>query len=94
MQLVEDFDVVVIGGGPGGSTTSTVLAMQNQRVLQLERDQFPRYQIGESLLPATIHGVCKCRAQRSAALITGIMSTRWHCTSIFQMIICIRSRST
>src|SRR5688572_27339337 len=59
MQLVEDFDVVVIGGGPGGSTTSTVLAMQNQRVLQLERDQFPRYQIGESLLPATIHGICK-----------------------------------
>lgn len=59
MQLVEDFDVVVIGGGPGGSTTSTVLAMQNHRVLQLERDKFPRYQIGESLLPATIHGVCK-----------------------------------
>jgi halogenation protein CepH len=56
---VEDFDVVVIGGGPGGSTASTILAMQNHRVLLLERDKFPRYQIGESLLPATIHGVCK-----------------------------------
>ncbi len=56
---VENFDVVVIGGGPGGSTVSTILAMQNHRVLLLERDTFPRYQIGESLLPATIHGVCK-----------------------------------
>ncbi|HEX2269276.1 MAG TPA: tryptophan 7-halogenase [Pyrinomonadaceae bacterium] len=56
---VEDFDVVVIGGGPGGSTAATILAMQNHRVLLLERDKFPRYQIGESLLPATIHGVCK-----------------------------------
>jgi halogenation protein CepH len=60
MQVsVEDFDVVVIGGGPGGSTAATVLAMQNHRVLLLERDKFPRYQIGESLLPATVHGVCK-----------------------------------
>jgi halogenation protein CepH len=56
---VEDFDVVVIGGGPGGSTASTLLAMQNNRVLLLEQDKFPRYQIGESLLPATIHGICK-----------------------------------
>ena len=56
---VEDFDVVVVGGGPGGSTVSTLLAMQNNRVLLLEQDKFPRYQIGESLLPATIHGVCK-----------------------------------
>src|SRR5215218_6291696 len=58
-STVEDFDVVVIGGGPGGSTASTLLAMQNYRVLLLERDKFPRYQIGESLLPATIHGICK-----------------------------------
>ncbi|HEU4508464.1 MAG TPA: tryptophan 7-halogenase [Pyrinomonadaceae bacterium] len=59
ISSVEDFDVVVIGGGPGGSTASTILAMQNHRVLLLERDKFPRYQIGESLLPATVHGVCK-----------------------------------
>lgn len=55
----ENFDVIVIGGGPGGSTAATLLAMQNYRVLLLERDEFPRYQIGESLLPATIHGICK-----------------------------------
>lgn len=58
-EIVEDFDVVVVGGGPGGSTAATLLAMQNHRVLLLERDKFPRYQIGESLLPATIHGICK-----------------------------------
>jgi len=58
-EIAEDFDVVVIGGGPGGSTASTLLAMQNRRVLLLERDKFPRYQIGESLLPATVHGICK-----------------------------------
>lgn len=58
-EISEDFDVVVIGGGPGGSTAATLLAMQNHRVLLLERDKFPRYQIGESLLPATIHGICK-----------------------------------
>ncbi|MCA1579644.1 MAG: tryptophan 7-halogenase [Acidobacteria bacterium] len=56
---IENFDVVVIGGGPAGSTSSTILAMQNHRVLLLDRDTFPRYQIGESLLPATIHGICK-----------------------------------
>lgn len=57
-EITEEFEVVVIGGGPGGSTAATLLAMQNHRVLLLERDKFPRYQIGESLLPATIHGIC------------------------------------
>ena len=56
---IEEFDAVVIGGGPAGSTASTILAMQNHRVLLLERETFPRYQIGESLLPATVHGICK-----------------------------------
>jgi len=51
--------VVVIGGGPGGSTTATLTAKRGHRVLLLEQDKFPRYQIGESLLPATVHGICK-----------------------------------
>jgi halogenation protein CepH len=55
---VEHFDVVVAGGGPGGSTAATLIAKQGHRVLLLERARFPRYQIGESLLPATVHGVC------------------------------------
>jgi halogenation protein CepH len=55
---VETCDVVVAGGGPGGSTAATLMARQGHRVLLLERARFPRYQIGESLLPSTVHGVC------------------------------------
>jgi FAD-dependent halogenase len=55
----EEFDVVVVGGGPGGSTVSTLVAMQGHRVLLLEKERFPRYQIGESLLPSTVHGICR-----------------------------------
>jgi flavin-dependent dehydrogenase len=47
-------DVVVIGGGPGGSTAATMLARQGWQVLLLERDVFPRDHVGESLLPASI----------------------------------------
>lgn len=51
-------DVIVIGGGPAGATAATLIAMQGHRVRLLERERFPRYQIGESLLPATIHRIC------------------------------------
>ena len=47
-------DVLVIGGGPGGSTAATMLARQGHRVVLLERERFPREHIGESLLPASI----------------------------------------
>jgi halogenation protein CepH len=56
---VEDVDVVVIGGGPGGSTMASLIAMQGHRVVVLEKEKFPRWQIGESLLPSTVHGVCR-----------------------------------
>src|SRR5258705_5363526 len=46
-----DFDVAVVGGGPGGSSTATVLARRGHRVLLLERERFPRFHIGESQLP-------------------------------------------
>jgi halogenation protein CepH len=52
------FDVIVAGGGPGGSTLASLVAMQGRKVLLLESERFPRYQIGESLLPATVHGIC------------------------------------
>lgn len=44
-------DVIVIGGGPAGSTAATLLAQKGFSVLLLERERFPRFQIGESLLP-------------------------------------------
>src|SRR5436189_5794878 len=46
-------DVVVIGGGPAGSTVSTLLAQQGLRVEVFEREKFPRFHIGESLIPET-----------------------------------------
>src|SRR3954470_8633589 len=46
-------EVIVIGGGPAGSTTSTLLAQQGHRVQLFEREHFPRFHIGESLIPET-----------------------------------------
>lgn len=52
------YDLVVVGGGPAGSTLAALVARQGHRVLLLEKERFPRYQIGESLLPATVLGIC------------------------------------
>jgi flavin-dependent dehydrogenase len=46
-------DVIVIGGGPAGSTVSTIIADAGQRVELFEREHFPRFHIGESLIPET-----------------------------------------
>src|SRR5215207_7706393 len=51
--MATDPDVIVIGGGPAGSTVSTLLAQQGVSVQLFERERFPRFHIGESLIPET-----------------------------------------
>jgi flavin-dependent dehydrogenase len=51
--LPSNYDAIVIGCGPAGSTAAAVLAAKGRRVLVLEKEKFPRYHIGESLIPYT-----------------------------------------
>lgn len=53
MKAKNDFDVVIIGGGPAGCSAAAILAEYGRRVLVLEREKFPRYHVGESLIPFT-----------------------------------------
>ncbi len=48
-------DVIIIGGGPAGATAAALLAEHGRAVTLLERDDFPRYHVGESLLPFCYH---------------------------------------
>ena len=53
MNVLET-DVVIIGAGPSGAVAAALLRQQGRRVLVLEREQFPRFSIGESLLPQSM----------------------------------------
>jgi flavin-dependent dehydrogenase len=53
-QEVEQCDVAVIGGGPGGSTAAALLARRGYKVIALEKAHHPRFHIGESLLPMNL----------------------------------------
>jgi flavin-dependent dehydrogenase len=49
----QSYDAIIIGAGPAGSSAAAILAEYGHRVLVLEREKFPRYHIGESLIPFT-----------------------------------------
>ena len=50
-----EYDVAIIGGGPAGSTAACLLARHGRKVVVLEREKFPRFHIGESLLPYSMN---------------------------------------
>jgi len=51
--ITSDYDILIIGGGPAGASTAAILAEHGHRVLIIERAKFPRYHVGESLIPFT-----------------------------------------
>lgn len=57
MNTHPEFDVVVVGAGPAGATTAGLLAKEGLRVVVFERAHFPRFHIGESLLPAGLPAI-------------------------------------
>ena len=50
----QECDVVVVGGGPAGSTIAALLAQKRHHVVVLEKERFPRFHVGESLLPLNL----------------------------------------
>jgi FAD-dependent halogenase len=61
------YDAIIIGGGPAGATTSALLSKRGRRVLLLEKEKFPRYHIGESLIPGVMPIVRELGANQALA---------------------------
>jgi flavin-dependent dehydrogenase len=61
MENKSHFDALIIGGGPCGAAAGAILSEHGHDVLILEREKFPRYHVGESLLPFTFHPLQRLR---------------------------------
>ena len=51
ISFKKNYDAIVVGGGPAGSTTAALLAEKGHDVVVVEKEKFPRYHVGESLMP-------------------------------------------
>jgi flavin-dependent dehydrogenase len=72
MSAPSTYDALVIGAGPAGASAAALLAQQQHRVLVLEREHFPRYHVGESLLPFTYEPLARLgliQALRQSAFV-------------------------
>jgi FADH2-dependent halogenase len=65
-----EYDVAIIGGGPAGSTAACILAQHGRTVVVLEREKFPRFHIGESLLPYSMNAFERLGVQEKLKAIS------------------------